>query len=409
MNDDKLKKELEIAKSAAIDSELGNLAKGSFIAALSHELRIPMNSIMGMLRLLKETELSAKQEGYVSSALEASDYLLSWIKEITQFSSEETDEFKIEKEHFDLFRAGRDVVKVFAGEASSKKINLQYEFEHDTPSLLHGDALKIQQVLAKLVENGVTFTEKGSVKLLIRSRGKKDDKQIIEFQVIDTGIGISQEKQPLIFDFSDERIASQPKFRKISLELAVCKKIVNAMDGTMELTSEKDEGTTFTITIPLAETPQEVIDSIAAEAEEVVADISKQKVKSYAGIKVLLAEDDPINQSLAVAFLHKLGGEIDTADNGFEAVEKFRTGAYNIIFMDCEMPGMDGYAATREIRKLEEGTDSHIPILAMTAYAGRGDKEYCISAGMDDHIPKPITVDVLEEVVQKYIIPDLTN
>ena len=400
-------KELNIAKTAAIDSEIGNLAKGSFIATLSHELRIPMNSIMGMLKLLEDTDLTDRQKDYIASAHEASEYLLSWIKEITRFTTINTEEFCIEDEPFDMFRAGRDVIKVFAGEASSKKISVQYECEANTPTLLNGDALKIQQVLAKLVENAIKFTDHGSVKLLICSK-EKDEKNnpIIEFKVIDTGVGISDEKQAMLFDFANEKIARTPQMRKISLELAVCKKIIEAMNGTINIDSKKNEGTEFTIQIALKETPTDQIE----EFIEVNEDTStSSNLKSYTGLKVLLAEDDPINQSLGVAFLKKLGGEIDTANNGKQAVDKFQQGSYDIIFMDCEMPEMDGYEATRAIRKLEEETGAHIPIMAMTAYAGRGDKEYCLSAGMDDHIPKPVTVDVLEDVLEKYIIPDLTN
>ena len=408
LDNEKNEKELIVAKSAAIDSEIGNLGKGSFIAALSHELRIPMNSIMGMLRLLSETDLTAKQEGYVSSALEASDFMLSWIKEITRFSSTDADEFCIEDFPFDLFRAGRDVVKVFSGEVSSKKINLQYQYDSDTPTLFNGDVLKIQQVLAKLIENGIRFTEQGSVKLQISSRSKNEEVSVIEFTVSDTGVGISPQKLVKIFDFTDDEIATNPMFRKISLELAVCEKIITAMNGSIEFKSEKDEGTEVVIQIPLPETSDKMIEAMATEAEDLL-DISTSKVKIYTGIKVLLAEDDPINQSLAVAFLNKLGGEIDTADNGKEAVEKYKTGSYNIIFMDCEMPEMDGYEATRTIRELEAESGKHTPILAMTAYAGRGDREYCLAAGMDDHIPKPITIDVLEDVIHKFIIPDLAK
>lgn len=407
MNSDN--KELNIAKAAAIDSEIGNLAKGSFIAVLSHELRIPMNSIMGMLKLLEDTDLSEKQKKYVASANEASEYLLSWIKETTRFTTLNTDEFQVEDEPFDLFRAGRDVIKVFAGEASSKKINLEYEFEADTPTLLNGDALKIQQVLAKLVENGIKFTERGSVQLLINSTEKDENKNpIIEIKIIDTGVGISEEKMANLFDFADERVASNAQMRKISLELAVCKQIIEAMNGTIELTSRKDEGTEFTIKIALKETPEEQIEEITYEEEE-ATDVAGHAVKSYAGIKVLLAEDDPINQMLGVAFLKKLGGDIDTANDGKQALDKFKSGSYDIIFMDCEMPEMDGYEATRAIREIEKETGTHIPIMAMTAYAGRGDREYCLSAGMDDHIPKPVTVDVLEDVLKKYIIPDRIN
>ncbi|MBN1864929.1 MAG: response regulator, partial [Victivallales bacterium] len=357
-NDNSATSRLELFRQAAIDSEIGNLAKGSFIASLSHELRIPLNSILGMLRLLKDTDLDPLQSGYVKSALEAGECLNGWIGEITRFSSVELDEFKIDEKPFDLFRACRDVIKVFAGEASSKGVNLQYEFKAGTPGLLNGDVLKLQQVLAKLVENGLRFTQKGSVSLVVDTGGKKDDRVLLSFTVADTGSGISPEDQERIFDFSDEQIAEKPRARKIRLELAVCKKIIDSMGGTIELKSGKGEGTEFTVVVPLAETPEDVLEAIA-DAKVKVAESPVKKPKKYSGIKVLVAEDDTINQSLAVAFLTRLGGEVQTADNGREAVEMFQSGTYNLVFMDCEMPEMDGYEATREIRKLEEGTGKH--------------------------------------------------
>ncbi len=401
--DNSAMRRLELARQAAVDSEIGNLARGSFIASLSHELRIPLNSILGMLRLLKDTDLDSQQSGYVKSALEAGECLHGWIGEITRFSSVELDEFKIEDKPFDLFRACRDVIKVFAGEASSKGVNLQYEFEAGTPGLLNGDALRLQQVLAKLVENGLRFTQKGSVSLVVGTGGRRDDCVLMTFSVIDTGPGLSQETQERIFDFSDEHVGDNPKSRKIRLELAVCRKIIDAMGGTLELKSGKGEGTQFTVTVPLEETAEDVLEAIA-DSKLKVAEPPVKKPKKYNGIKVLVAEDDTINQSLAVAFLTRLGGEVETADNGCEAVEMFQSGAYNLVFMDCEMPEMDGYEASRAIRKLEEGTGRRVPILAMTSYAGRGDREYCLSAGMDDHIPKPITVDILDDVFRKFIL-----
>jgi len=391
------------AKEAAIESELGNIAKGSFIASLDHRLRAPMNSIMGMLNLLQETELDEHQKGYVGSALEASKFLLETIKQITDFPVN-SYELELQDHPFDLFKAGKNVIKAFSGLASKKNLSLQFESKADTPTLLNGDSLKLQQVLAKIIENALSFTQKGSVKLTTSFVGNDNDKVLIQFQISDTGPGISGEKLENLFDFTHDTFSEDPKLRRVSLELAVCKKIIEEMDGEIKVTSVKNEGTDVTLQVPFMETPPEVIDEISEE-QEVVIKKDADAFKCFNGLKVLLAEDDPINQSLAVAFLNKLGGSVDTADNGLQALDNFKNNAYDIVFMDCEMPEMDGFDAAREIRKVEsESNKPHpTPVIAMTAYAGRGDRDNCIAAGMDDHVPKPITVNILQEIAEKYI------
>ena len=391
------------AKEAAIESELGNIAKGTFIANLDHQLRAPMNGIMGMLNLLDETDLAEHQRDYVKSALDASSLLLATINDITEFPLN-SYELEIIETHFDLFRAGKNVLKAFSGFADKKSIALHFECEANTPTLLNGDPVKLQQVLGKLVENAITFTEKGSVSLKARFAGNEDEKVLIEFQIIDTGVGISEDNLKILFDFADHRFADDKKLRRITLELAVCQRIINAMGGSIGVSSEKGKGTIFTVTIPFMETPSEVIAEISEE-EDVIQERDGNSLKSYNGLRILLAEDDLINQSLAVAFLTKLGGTVDTAENGRRAVDLFKSNRYDIIFMDCEMPVLDGFDATREIRKIEEsnGAEYKVPVIAMTAYAARGDRDNCIASGMNDHVPKPITVDVLQEVAGKYI------
>ena len=404
MIQEKENKSALIVKETAIESELGNIAKGTFIAKLDHQLRAPLNSVMGMLNLLDETELTEHQRDYVKSALDASSFLLETINEITEFPINSYD-LKILDTHFDLFKAGKNVLKAFSGLADKRNIALHFECEANTPTLLNGDPVKLQQVLAKLIENAITFTEKGSVSLVAKFAGNDDDKVLIEFQIIDTGVGISEDKLEILFDFAHSRFSNDKKLRRVTLELAVCQRIIHAMGGTIDVSSVKGKGTTFTVTIPFSETPVEVIAGISEE-EDVVQEKSKgNSLKSYNGLRILLAEDDPINQSLAVAFLSKLGGVVDTADNGRKAVDAFKSNLYDIIFMDCEMPVLDGFDATREIRKIEEikGGEHHIPIIAMTAYAARGDRDNCIASGMNDHVPKPITVNVLQDVAEKYI------
>ena len=391
------------AKEAAIESELGNIAKGTFIANLDHKLRAPLNSMIGMLNLLSETELNDQQQGYVNSALAAGKLLLETIQEVTDFPVN-SYELVLKDVPFDLFKAGKNVIKAFSGTAAKKELTLHFECVAETPTLLNGDPLKLQQVLAKIIENALFFTVKGSVELIMAPGGEENGKTVIEFRIKDTGPGISKEKLDTIFDFTSEIFTENAKMRRVSLELAVCKKIIEAMKGTIQIISEKNKGTEVIIRIPFKKTPPAVIDEIS-QKQEIIVKKDADAFKSFAGLKVLLAEDDLINQSLAVAFLTKLGATVDTADNGKHALELFKQNPYDIVFMDCEMPELDGFDATREIRRFEKETEKKhsVPVIAMTAYAARGDRENCIAAGMDDHVPKPITVDVLQGVAEKYI------
>jgi len=403
MQHDKAHKISLTVREAAIESELGNIAKGTFIANLDHRLRAPVNSMMGMLNLLEETGLNDQQSGYVKSALDASVFLMETINEITDFPVNSYD-LELQDIHFDLFKAGKNVIKAFSGLAAKNEISLCFECEAETPTLLNGDPVKLQQVLAKLIENAINFTERGSVSLFMRSIGNVDDKVEIEFKVIDTGVGISEEKLEHLFDFTHDLFSENSRSRRVSLELAVCREIIEKMGGEITVVSQKDKGTEVCFTIPFSETSPEVIDKISKE-QVVLMEKGRSSLRSYNGLKVLLAEDDPINQSLAVAFLTKLGASVDTADNGVEVVRAFNSSRYDIIFMDCEMPEMDGFDATREIRKIEtdEHKDNPVPIIAMTAYAARGDRDNCLASGMNDHVPKPITVNVLQDVARKYI------
>ena len=282
---DKLNKISLTAKEAAIESEIGNIAKGSFIASLDHKLRAPMNSIMGMLNLLAETELNEHQQGYVDSALQASKFLLKTINLITDFPVD-SYELKIKDIPFDLFKAGKNVVKVFSGAAASKRIALHFECEADTPTLLNGDPLKLQQVLAKVMENALAFIDKGSIKLIASAIETKGSKALIEFRISDTGPGISEDKLSKIFDFTSDIFSSDPKMRRVSLELAVCKRIVEAMEGQIDISSTKGEGTEVVISIPFRETPAEVIDAIS-EDQKVIVHKNTDAFKSFNGLKVI--------------------------------------------------------------------------------------------------------------------------
>jgi CheY-like chemotaxis protein len=382
----------------AIKSEIGNLEKKTFLACMNHKLRTPMNSVLGMLRLLQDTPLNENQSAYVTSALDAANYMLSLIENIEIFT-EDDEKLNIRTKIFELYSKSKEIITFFANKATANKIILSFNYEIEKHIFLKGDILKIQQILAKLLEYSIDLsTNTVEMKILTEQIDKKNiEINFIILSSIPENNNINVNK---FFNFHDKNIAEDPQ---IHLELAVCKKIANNLQGNVSVSKHKNS---FEISfkIPLKIVTESEMELISREKEKTEG-LHDGKLKTFAGIKVLLAEDDPINQSLAVAFLEKLGAQVDTANDGIETLEKFRNEKYDMIFMDCEMPNLDGYTVTKKIRQ-DEITNNfkHTPIIAMTAYAARGDKERCIASGMDDHVPKPITVNVLNNIIEKFIV-----
>ncbi|NOY74187.1 MAG: response regulator, partial [Kiritimatiellaeota bacterium] len=262
----------------------------------------------------------------------------------------------------------------------------------------------LQQVLAKILECAIRETDKGTVVLDISSSRTDEQTALTRIEVSSTSVDLSKTLIFSSFDFAESELSS--KDRRTKLELAVCQRIIEKMGGEFQLlpTTDEDSGK-IVLGIPFQETPESRITEIAKERLTGKPSKSEQFKQTFNGISVLLAEDDPINQSLAVAFLSKLGGAIDTADNGKIAFDKFREKEYDIVLLDCEMPVMNGFEAAEAIREFEKesGKDRRVPIIAMTAYAARGDRENCLASGMDDHVPKPITLDLLASIAERHI------
>jgi len=410
--DDK-NKVVTILKETALEAELGNLEKRTFLTAMNHKMRVPMNSIMGMLKLLQDTDLSENQTGYVSAALDAAKYLLSLLEEFGTFSSECSDTCSISNEPFDLNEICREIMSYYAVEATSKNIRLDYEFNIPKYITVNGNLIKFQQILAKLIEYAIINTENKQVLLSVSSTvnditsdtnlSNSNTIHNVMLKISFTGENLLFYDNCDIFSLCESALINDKKQKRLAIELAVCRKIAENMKGTLKL--EKDNNSaTFYFQVPMTETPLREIE-ILSEEKDKKDGLHDGRLKTYAGVKVLVAEDDPINQSLAMAFLEKLGATVETADDGIEAVDKFKTQKFDMIFMDCEMPEVDGFASTSQIRDIEHKQNlSRIPIIAMTAYAERGDKERCIASGMDAHVPKPITLDVLNDIVEKFIL-----
>ncbi len=392
---------LERAKETAIKAELGSEAKSRFIARMIHEIRSSLNIIMGMTQLINDEKENCghKQGEYLGSISDASKKLLSLTEEIAEFTTQEKSGIFVNQRStpFDLDRLCLEIINDERPAAENKRISLQYSLDSTVPKSVFGDSVRLSQMISTLTNYAMRFTKQGFVRLKVKNLSAAGANPAdIEFRIEDSDGGIPPEELENVFDFTEEEVETARKSGNIKLGLAMCQFLAKSMQGSMKLESSLNEGSVFIVKIPLT-----VKDSPAHEkTEKKQAGISP--APNLTGMKALLAEDDPVNRQLEKIFLQKAGFSVDTALNGEEAVEKFKINNYDIIFMDCEMPVMNGFTATKTIRQLEKN-GRRTPIIAMTAYALSGDRDMCIESGMDDYVSKPINVKELIEISSKNI------
>lgn len=390
-------KQLQLVQAA----EEANEAKSAFLSNMSHEIRTPMNAIVGMTEIMLRTDVTKEQAEYLSNIKVSGDALLTIINDILDFSKIESGKMEIVEKDYAPLSMIRELDMMFLTRIGEKNIELLYDIDPDLPKMLHGDGLRVRQIIINMMNNAIKFTESGYVKLSMYVEEKTDADIVLSVRIRDTGSGIREEDQKKLFQ-SFSQVDSHRNHSKegTGLGLAICRQLVEMMGGEIGVNSTYGEGSEFYFTIrqkiveevPVAEhtdrKEKETYDSLNFKAPEA---------------KLLLVDDNKMNLKVAIGLLAPLQMQIDTAENGKQALEMLEAKAYDLVFMDHMMPIMDGVEATRRIREKEEATGTHQTIIALTADAMSGAKEEFMAAGMDDFVAKPIEIKDICSKLRKYL------
>ncbi len=395
---DQLQELVSVANRLASGAESASRAKSAFLANMSHEIRTPMSGMLGMTGLLLGTSLTEKQRNYAEKIRTSGNSLLAVLNDILDYSRIEAEKLTIEAIPFSLQELIGNVVGIFSPHAAEKGVRLNSAIDPELPADLLGDPQRLAQVFNNLLSNAVKFTQEGEIRLAVKVRRQTTADVALEISVQDTGIGITEEELSRLFKaFSQADNSLTRRYGGTGLGLAISRNLVELMGGTLRAQSAPGSGSNFTVYLSFP------IDfgALAVQLPQHTGCYPER----FTGVHALVAEDHEIHQEIITELLRQVGIEVDIATNGREVLEMVRAREYDIVFMDIQMPEMDGIIATREIRKLDRKGIDRLPILAMTAHALFGDRETSLDAGMNDHLNKPVDRDLLVAALRRWL-PD---
>jgi signal transduction histidine kinase/CheY-like chemotaxis protein len=398
-------------EQALVDAQAATRAKSEFLANMSHEIRTPMNGVIGMLDLVPTQQLESETRSMIETARAAADSLVAIINDVLDFSKIDAGKLTLECIEVNPRNLIEEVAALFTAQARAKGLQLTWAVHDDVPALLGGDPTRLRQILINLIGNAVKFTERGEVFVGAECGAGASEGRMATLQMVvrDTGIGIAPEAQKKLFQaFTQADSSTTRKYGGTGLGLAITKRLVDAMGGSIKVVSGPQQGTSFRLSIPMEVRARVAVAPLRRDSPERLGGPSPDAGDAqrrdgavrttHPGARVLIVEDNEVNQKVALRVLRTFGIEAQLAADGAQAVTMARQQPFDLIFMDCQMPVLDGFEATRAIRAF-----SRVRIVAMTANALTGDRERCLEAGMDDYLTKPLRRDLLAAMLERWL------